>query len=69
MIENAAISDNRTEVYIMDRFTTRTKSGRVMLNRDMFPEYADETLQRELSAFEPFVQVVERLCQYEDAQQ
>ncbi len=53
----------------MDRFTTRTKSGRVMLNRDMFPEYADETLQRELSAFEPFVQVVERLCQYEDAQQ
>lgn len=53
----------------MERFTMRSKSGKVILNREMFPDYADETLQRELSAFEPFTRIVEKLCQYEDAQQ
>lgn len=51
----------------MDRLTRRTDGGRVLLNRGMFPEYAEETLQREMSAFPPFAAIVERLCEYEDA--
>lgn len=50
----------------MDRLTRRTDGGKVLLNKNVFPEYAEETLQRELSAFPPFVQVIERLCEYED---
>lgn len=50
----------------MDRITRRTDSGKVLLNRHLFPEYAEETLQREVSAFPPFMQVLERLCEYED---
>ncbi|MGN0181643.1 MAG: hypothetical protein ACI4TH_03300 [Candidatus Ornithomonoglobus sp.] len=50
----------------MDRLTRRTEGGRILLNRSMFPEYAEETLQREIAAFPPFAQVLERLCEYED---
>lgn len=50
----------------MDRLTRRTDGGRILLNKSMFPGYAEETLQRELAAFQPFCQVVERLCEYED---
>lgn len=52
----------------MDRLTKRTQSGNILLNKHVFPEYAEETLQRELAAFPPFMQVVERLCEYEDGQ-
>lgn len=51
----------------MDRLTRRTDGGRILLNKTMFPEYAEETLQRELAAFPPFCRVVERLCEYEDS--
>ncbi len=51
----------------MDRLTRRTDGGRILLNNSMFPEYAEETLQRELAAFPPFCRVVERLCEYEDS--
>ncbi len=50
----------------MDRLTRRTDSGKILLNRHLFPEYAEETLQREIAAFPPFMQVIERLCEYED---
>ena len=50
----------------MDRLTRRTESGRILLNRSVFPEYAEETLQREIAAFEPFTLVLQRLCEYED---
>lgn len=50
----------------MDRLTKRINNGKIMLNRDVFPEYAEETLQREISAFPPFIKIVERLCEYED---
>lgn len=50
----------------MDRLTRRTDGGKILLNRSMFPDYAEETLQREIMAFPPFLQVLERLCEYED---
>ena len=50
----------------MDRLTRRTDGGKILLNRNMFPDYAEETLQREIAAFPPFMQVMERLCEYED---
>ena len=50
----------------MDRLTKRTDGGKILLNRNFFPEYAEETLQREIAAFPPFMQVMERLCEYED---
>lgn len=50
----------------MDRFTRRNESGKIMLNREMFPDYAEETLQREMAAFPPFMKVVQRLCEFED---
>ena len=50
----------------MERLTKRTEGGRVLLNNSFFPEYADETLQREIAAFPPFRQVMERLCEFED---
>lgn len=50
----------------MNRLTRRTEAGKVLLNKSMFPEYAEETLQRELAAFPPFSQIVERLCEYEE---
>lgn len=52
----------------MDRLTRRTDSGKILLNKQMFPGYAEETLQRELAAFPPFMHIVERLCEYEDGQ-
>ena len=51
----------------MDRLTRRTDGGKILLNRNMFPEYAEETLQREIAAFPPFMQVMERLREYEDS--
>lgn len=50
----------------MDRLTKRSEGGKIMLDRNMFPDYADETLQREMKAFPPFMKVVEKLCEYED---
>lgn len=50
----------------MERLTKKTSSGKVILNHALFPEYAEETLLRELAAFPPFSQVLERLCEYED---
>ena len=50
----------------MDRLTKRTDGGRILLNRNLFPEYAEETLQREIAAFPPFMKVMERLCEFED---
>ncbi len=50
----------------MERLTRRSSSGKILLNRSMFPEYAEETLNREVAAFGPFAQVLERLCEYED---
>lgn len=50
----------------MERLTRRTDSGKILLNEKMFPGYAEETLQRELAAFPPFMNIVERLCEYED---
>ena len=50
----------------MNRLTRRTEAGKVLLNKSMFPEYAEETLQREMSAFPPFSTIVERLCEYEE---
>lgn len=50
----------------MDRFTRRNESGKIMLNSEMFPDYAEETLQREMAAFPPFMKVVQRLCEFED---
>ena len=51
----------------MNRLTRRTEGGKVLLNKSMFPEYAEETLQREMSAFPPFSTIAERLCEYEEA--
>lgn len=50
----------------MDRLTKRTSGGKVMLDSSMFPEYAPETLQREIAAFPPFAAVIAKLCEYED---
>ena len=50
----------------MNRLTRRTDGGRILLDRNMFPEYAEETLQREMCAFPPFSKVVERLFEYEE---
>lgn len=50
----------------MERLTKKTSSGKIVLNHNIFPEYAEETLLRELAAFPPFSQVLERLSEYED---
>lgn len=50
----------------MERLTMKSPSGKVLLNRAMFPEYAEETLSREVSAFGPFSQVLERLYEFEE---
>lgn len=50
----------------MDRLTRRTDGGKIVLNRNSFPEYAEETLQREVSAFPPFMRVMEKLYEYEE---
>ena len=50
------------------RLTKRTESGTAVLDRAAFPEYAQETLIREVSAFSPLRTVVEKLCGYEEAE-
>lgn len=50
----------------MDRLTRRTDGGKIVLNRNSFPEYAEETLQREVAAFPPFMRVMEKLYEYEE---
>ena len=50
------------------RLTKRTESGAAVLDRAAFPEYAQETLIREVSAFSPLRAVVEKLCAYEEAE-
>lgn len=50
----------------MDRLTRRTDGGKIVLNRKSFPEYAEETLQREVAAFPPFMRVMEKLYEYEE---
>lgn len=50
----------------MDRLTKRTAGGKVVLDSSKFPEYASETLQREIAAFPPFARVIEKLCEYEE---
>ena len=50
----------------MDRLTRRTDGGKIVLNRSSFPEYAEETLQREVAAFPPFMRVMEKLYEYEE---
>ncbi len=50
----------------MERLTRKSPSGKILLNRSMFPEYAGETLDREVSAFGPFSMILERLCEFED---
>ena len=49
------------------RMTRRTKYGTAVLKSEAFPKYAEECLIREMSAFEPFKDAVERLCEYEEA--
>ncbi len=53
----------------MDRLTKRTAGGKIVLDSSQFPEYASETLQREIAAFPPFAQVIEKLCRYEESAQ
>ncbi len=50
----------------MDRLTRRTSGGKIVLNRSLFPDYAEETLQREVAAFPPFTRVMEKLYEYEE---
>ena len=50
----------------MDRLTRRTSGGKIVLNKSSFPEYAEETLQREVAAFPPFMRVMEKLYEYEE---
>jgi hypothetical protein len=50
------------------RLTRRTKSGKAILSTKAFPEYAEEALIREVNAFNPFTDVVERLCTYEESE-
>ena len=50
------------------RLTTRTKSGKAILNKEAFFEYEEETLLNEQSAFEPFGAVVDKLCRYEETE-
>lgn len=51
----------------IDRMTRRTKYGTAVLSSDAFPKYAEECLIREMTAFEPFKEAVERLCTFEEA--
>ncbi len=52
--------------FMKNRLTVRTKSGQAVLNKDAFPEYAEETLIREVNAFAPIKTVIEKLCDFED---
>lgn len=48
------------------RLTRRTKSGKAILSKNAFLEYAEETLIHEVNCFEPMKTVVEKLCEYEE---
>ena len=48
------------------RLTRRTKYGDAVLNHEVFPEYAEETLIHEVNCFEPMKTAVEKLCEYEE---
>lgn len=48
------------------RLTRRNTRGKAMLEAHAFPEYAEETLVREVNAFSPLGTVVEKLCAYEE---
>ena len=48
------------------RLTRRTKYGDAVLNHEVFPEYAVETLIHEVHCFEPMKTAVEKLCEYEE---
>lgn len=48
------------------RLTKRTETGAAVIDRAAFPEYAQETLIREVNAFSPVRKVVEKLCAYEE---
>lgn len=50
------------------RLTKEAKSGGAILNPAAFPEYAAETLDREMRAFDPFKKVVQALAKYEAAE-
>lgn len=50
------------------RLTKRLKNGVAIIDRAAFPDYAQETLIHEMTAFTPWKTVVDRLCEYEDAE-
>lgn len=50
----------------MKRLTKTYPSGYVTLDASHFPPYTQDTLDREINAFEPFRIVVEKLKEYED---
>lgn len=51
----------------MNRLTKVYPSGYVTLDASHFPPYSQDTLDREMNAFEPFRIAVEALKKYEDA--
>ena len=51
------------------RLTKRTGSGLAVIDKAAFPEYAQETLIREMCAFSPWKRVVDKLCAYEEAEE
>ncbi len=51
------------------RLTKIYDNGFVTLDAAMFPPVAQETIDRNISAFEPFAVAVERLAEYEDAEE
>ena len=58
---------NKPHIISGRRLTRRTASGRAILDQSAFPEYAEECLCYEVSAFHPFKETVKRLCEYEEA--
>lgn len=48
--------------------TKKYDSGFKTLNAKMFPPITQETIDREIRSFEPFMRAVERLAMYEDTQ-
>lgn len=50
------------------RLTKRTESGAAVIDRAAFPEYAQETLIREVNAFSPVRKIVGKLCAYEEGE-
>ncbi len=50
----------------MKRLTKKYSNGRITLNEGLF-NANQETIDRELNAFEPFMAVTEKLYEYEEA--